>query len=90
MKFVASGFNSACFFSNLDHPGLVRLIAAHARPPGYLLFFEFYEAPNLAEKLHVEEWNPTTDEVLIIAFEIGMIQNYAPYLCFPRLMWSCK
>ncbi|CAA6673195.1 unnamed protein product [Spirodela intermedia] len=61
---------------NLDHPGLVRLIAAHARPPGYLLFFEFYEAPNLAEKLHVEEWNPTTDEVFRIACEIAKALQY--------------
>ncbi|XP_078428510.1 protein kinase family protein / protein phosphatase 2C (PP2C) family protein [Wolffia australiana] len=60
----------------LDHPGLVKLIAAHARPPSYLLFFEFYESPNLAEKLHIEEWSPTTHEALVITTEIARALKY--------------
>uniref|UniRef100_A0A0D9V1T1 Protein kinase and PP2C-like domain-containing protein n=1 Tax=Leersia perrieri TaxID=77586 RepID=A0A0D9V1T1_9ORYZ len=51
----------------LDHPGLARLIAAHARPPNYLMFFDFFEPPNLADKIHVEEWNPSVQQVFTIA-----------------------
>ena len=83
-------FHSACFSSNLDHPGLVRLIAAHARPPDYLLFFEFYESPNLAEKLHIEEWNPTTDEVLVIAIEIGRVSAYPISSFFSLKVYSIE
>lgn len=56
----------------MDHPGLAKLVAAHARPPNYLLFFEFYEKGNLAERLHVEEWSPRIDEALMIAYDLGI------------------
>ncbi|CAL5409178.1 unnamed protein product [Camellia sinensis] len=49
----------------LDHPRIATLVAAHAKPPNYMFFFK--ESLNLAEKLHVEEWNPTFDQVLTIS-----------------------
>lgn len=61
------------FDSKLDHPGLAKFVAAHAKPPNYMLFFEFYESHNLAEKLHVEEWSPSIDQVLMIAAQLGIL-----------------
>nr|CAB3473251.1 unnamed protein product [Digitaria exilis] len=55
----------------LDHPGLAKLVAAHARPPNYLMFFDFFEPPNLADKIHVEEWNPSVPQVVAIASDLG-------------------
>nr|ADN33886.1 protein kinase [Cucumis melo subsp. melo] len=55
----------------LDHPSIVKLVAANAKPPNYMFFFEYYESPNLAEKLHVEEWNPSINQVLMITLELG-------------------
>lgn len=55
----------------LDHPGLGKLIAAHARPPNYMFFLEFYELGNLAHKLHVEEWIPSIDQALAITFQLA-------------------
>lgn len=60
-----------CLCSELDHPGLARLVAAHARPPNYLMFFDFFEPPNLADKIHVEEWNPSVQQVVTIATDLG-------------------
>ncbi|KAL6615362.1 hypothetical protein ACP70R_037632 [Stipagrostis hirtigluma subsp. patula] len=60
----------------LDHPGLAKLIAAHARPPNYLLFFDFFESPNLAEKIHVEEWNPSIQQVVAIASDLAKALQY--------------
>ncbi|KAG2332328.1 hypothetical protein Bca52824_003508 [Brassica carinata] len=61
---------------NLDHPGVAKLLAAHAKPPNYMFFFEFYEAGNLAEKLHVEEWSPSVDQVLTITFQLAKALQY--------------
>lgn len=55
----------------LDHPGLATLVAAHAKPPNYMFFFEFYEQLNLAEKIHAEEWSPGIDQVLRITVGLG-------------------
>ncbi|KAK2652027.1 hypothetical protein Ddye_011883 [Dipteronia dyeriana] len=60
----------------LDHPGLAKLLAAHAKPPNYMFFFEFYESPNLAEKLHVEEWSPSINQVLMIAVLLAKALQY--------------
>lgn len=60
------------WWSNLDHPGVAKLVAAHAKPPNYMFFFEFYEAGSLAEKLHVEEWSPSVDQVLTITLQLGI------------------
>ncbi|XP_030481348.2 protein kinase and PP2C-like domain-containing protein [Cannabis sativa] len=60
----------------LDHCGLAKLIAAHAKPPNYMFFFEFYESPNLADKLHVEEWTPSIDQVLMIAIRLAKSLQY--------------
>ncbi|XP_062096983.1 protein kinase and PP2C-like domain-containing protein [Humulus lupulus] len=60
----------------LDHCGLAKLIAAHAKPPNYMFFFEFYESPNLADKLHVEEWTPSIDQVLMIAIHLAKSLQY--------------
>ncbi|XAR48316.1 Non-specific serine/threonine protein kinase [Bertholletia excelsa] len=60
----------------LDHPGIARLIAAHAKPPNYMFFFEFYESSNLSEKLHVEEWTPSIDQALAIAFHLAKSLQY--------------
>ncbi|GMP88868.1 hypothetical protein CsSME_00040695 [Camellia sinensis var. sinensis] len=51
----------------LNHPGIATLVAAHAKPKNYMSFFKFYESLNLAEKLHVEAWNPSFDKVLTIS-----------------------
>lgn len=51
---------------------MAKLVAAHAKPPNYLFFFELYEAGNLAEKLHVEEWSPSVDQVLTITLQLGI------------------
>lgn len=59
--------------SKLDHPGLAKMVAAHAKPPNYMFFFEFYDSHNLSEKLHVEEWSPSVDQVLMIAVQLGII-----------------
>ncbi|KAF2294202.1 hypothetical protein GH714_008167 [Hevea brasiliensis] len=32
---------------SLDHLGIAKLVAAHAKPPSYLFFFKFYESGNL-------------------------------------------
>nr|BAJ33673.1 unnamed protein product [Eutrema halophilum] len=61
---------------NLDHPGLAKLLAAHAKPPNYMFFFELYESGTLAEKLHVEEWSPSIDQVLMITLQLAKaLQN---------------
>eukprot|EP00268_Persea_americana_P010984 TRINITY_DN14529_c0_g1_i7.p1 TRINITY_DN14529_c0_g1~~TRINITY_DN14529_c0_g1_i7.p1 ORF type:complete len:590 (-),score=113.63 TRINITY_DN14529_c0_g1_i7:1511-3280(-) len=60
----------------LDHPGLATLIAAHARPPNYMFFFQFYERRNLAEKLHVEEWSPSVEEALAISIQLAKALQY--------------
>ncbi|KAL5546796.1 hypothetical protein UlMin_006483 [Ulmus minor] len=60
----------------LDHPGLAKFVAAHAKPPNYMFFFEFYESPNLAEKLHVEEWSPSIDQVLMISLHLAKSLQY--------------
>ncbi|XP_057972076.1 protein kinase and PP2C-like domain-containing protein isoform X2 [Malania oleifera] len=60
----------------LDHPGLATLVAAHAKPPNYMFFFRFYESRNLFEKLHVEEWNPKLDQVLMITVQLAKALQY--------------
>ncbi|CAA7028810.1 unnamed protein product [Microthlaspi erraticum] len=61
---------------NLDHPGVSKLLAAHAKPPNYMFFFEFCESGTLAEKLHVEEWSPSIDQVLIITLQLAKALQY--------------
>ncbi|XP_030463730.2 protein kinase and PP2C-like domain-containing protein [Syzygium oleosum] len=60
----------------LDHPGIATLLAAHAKPPNYMFFFKFYESPNLADKLHVEEWIPDLDHALAIAMQLAKALQY--------------
>ncbi|CAL9084901.1 unnamed protein product [Musa textilis] len=60
----------------LDHPGLAKLVAANARPPNYLFFFKHYESRSLAEKLHVEEWSPSVDQVIAIAYDLAKALQY--------------
>ncbi|CAL5409177.1 unnamed protein product [Camellia sinensis] len=58
--------------------GIATLVAAHAKPPNYMFFFK--ESLNLAEKLHVEEWNPTFDQVLTISIQLGeLLTGVVPY-----------
>ncbi|KAL2895799.1 Protein kinase and PP2C-like domain-containing protein [Bienertia sinuspersici] len=64
----------------LDHPGLEKLIAAHAKPPNYMFFFEFYELGNLAHKLHVEEWSPSMNQALAIALRLAEALQYLHHL----------
>ncbi|CAN8317747.1 unnamed protein product [Cochlearia groenlandica] len=61
---------------NLDHKGVSKLVAAHAKPPNYMFFFEFYESGTLAEKLHVEEWSPSIDQVLMIILQLAKALRY--------------
>ncbi|PKA61467.1 Protein kinase and PP2C-like domain-containing protein [Apostasia shenzhenica] len=60
----------------LDHPCLAKLVAAHARPPNYMFFFEFYEAGSLAHKLHLEEWLPSADEAIVIVYNLAKALQY--------------
>ncbi|KAF9664523.1 hypothetical protein SADUNF_Sadunf16G0027600 [Salix dunnii] len=60
----------------LDHPGIAKLVAAHAKPPNYMFFFELYESGNLSEKLHVEEWSPNMDQVFIITVQLAKALQY--------------
>nr|XP_033510686.1 protein kinase and PP2C-like domain-containing protein isoform X2 [Nicotiana tomentosiformis] len=57
----------------LDHPGIAKLLAAHAKPPNYMFFFEFYESGNLAGKLHVDEWSPSIRQALEVATRLGVL-----------------
>nr|AAB86447.1 putative protein kinase [Arabidopsis thaliana] len=61
---------------NLNHPGVAKLLAAHAKPPNYMFFFDFYESGTLAEKLHVEEWSPSIDQVLLITLHLAKALQY--------------
>ncbi|KAM7271382.1 hypothetical protein ACFE04_030596 [Oxalis oulophora] len=60
----------------LDHPGLAAFVAAHAKPPNYMFFYELYENGSLAEKLHVEEWSPNVDQILSITFQLAKALQY--------------
>lgn len=60
----------------LNHPGTAKLIAAHARPPNYMFFFQLYECGNLAEKLHVDEWSPSINQALHIAIRLAKVLQY--------------
>ncbi|XP_029122111.1 protein kinase and PP2C-like domain-containing protein isoform X2 [Elaeis guineensis] len=41
-----------------------------------MLFFQFYESRNLAEKLHVQEWSPSIYQVLTIACDLAKALQY--------------
>ncbi|KZV27374.1 hypothetical protein F511_02483 [Dorcoceras hygrometricum] len=60
----------------LDHPGIIKLVAAHARPPNYMFFLEFCEAGNLAHKLHVEEWSPSIGQAIEITLYLAKALQY--------------
>ncbi|KAF7819164.1 protein kinase and PP2C-like domain-containing protein isoform X1 [Senna tora] len=60
----------------LDHPALATLFAAHAKPPNYLFFFKLYESPNLAQKLHLEEWTPSINQALMITLQLAKGLQY--------------
>ncbi|CAL2271531.1 unnamed protein product [Prunus armeniaca] len=64
----------------LDHPGIAKLVAAHAKPPNYMYFFEFFEPPNLSEKLHMEEWSPNINQVLAVAVQLAKALQYLHHL----------
>lgn len=69
--------------SKMEHPGLTTLVAAQAKPPNYMYFLPYYESGNLADKLHLEEWTPSINQVLTMSIQIGI---YLPilqfYFCF--------
>lgn len=79
------GFQYIC--SELDQPGLAKLIAAHARPPNYLTFFQFFEPPNLANKVHVEEWSPSIQQVVTIASDLGPNLLQLPIFSRDYIFW---
>ncbi|KAI3750383.1 hypothetical protein L2E82_21018 [Cichorium intybus] len=60
----------------LNHQGIATLVAAHARPPNYMFFFELYEFGNLSQKLHVEEWNPSINQSLMITRQLANALQY--------------
>lgn len=60
----------------LNHQGIAKLVAAHARPPNYMFFFKFYEFGNLSQKLHVEEWSPAIDQSLTITRQLANALQY--------------
>ena len=69
-------------WSKLNHYGIAKLVAAHARPPNYMFFFNFYEFGNLSHKLHVEEWSPTIDQSLMITKHLGKKNTGCPLLTY--------
>ncbi|KAL7583380.1 hypothetical protein Lser_V15G42657 [Lactuca serriola] len=60
----------------LNHQGIATLVAAHARPPNYMFFFKLYEFGNLSQKLHVEEWNPSINQALMITRQLANALQY--------------
>ncbi|CAN4078033.1 unnamed protein product [Withania somnifera] len=60
----------------LDHCGIAKLVGAHAKPPNYMFFFEYYESGNLAGKLHVDEWSPSIRQALEIAAHLAKALQY--------------
>ncbi|KVH94775.1 Protein kinase, catalytic domain-containing protein [Cynara cardunculus var. scolymus] len=62
--------------NKLNHQGIAKLVAAHARPPNYMFFFKFYESGNLSQKLHVEEWSPAIDQSLMITRQLANALQY--------------
>ncbi|KAK3026326.1 hypothetical protein RJ639_041375 [Escallonia herrerae] len=60
----------------VEHPGIAVLVAAHAKPPNYMFFFELYEAGSLAQKLHAEEWTPGVDQALAISLQLAKALQY--------------
>lgn len=73
-------FSPFCVLSKLDHPGIVKLVAAHARPPNYMFFFELYEAGTLSQKLHVEECSLNIGQAMEICTRLGMCIDIATNL----------
>ncbi|EPS68638.1 hypothetical protein M569_06125 [Genlisea aurea] len=59
----------------LNHPGILKLVAAHAKPPNYMFFFELYKG-NLAHKLHVEECVLSVPQVIKIAAQLAKALQY--------------
>ncbi|XP_038718734.1 protein kinase and PP2C-like domain-containing protein isoform X2 [Tripterygium wilfordii] len=41
-----------------------------------MFFFELYESGSLADKLHLEEWNPNIDQVLTITVQLAKALQY--------------
>ncbi|CAN1243542.1 Protein kinase and PP2C-like domain-containing protein [Linum perenne] len=60
----------------LNHPGISRLVAAHAKPPNYMFFFQLFQYGSLAQKLHAEEWNPNIRQALLIAIHLSKALQY--------------
>ncbi|RZC79171.1 hypothetical protein C5167_003857 [Papaver somniferum] len=60
----------------LDDLGIATLVAAHAKPPNYMFFFQFYESGDLAGKLHVQEWIPSLKEMLHISLKLAKSLQY--------------
>ncbi|XP_026426240.1 protein kinase and PP2C-like domain-containing protein isoform X1 [Papaver somniferum] len=60
----------------LDDLGIATLIAAHAKPPNYMFFFQFYESGDLSGKLHVQEWIPSLKEMLHISLKLAKSLQY--------------
>lgn len=72
LKHMLRMFSPFCVLSKLDHPGTMKLVAAHARPPNYMFFFELYEAGTLSQKLHVEEHSLSIGQAMEITAQLGM------------------
>ncbi|XP_055818512.1 protein kinase and PP2C-like domain-containing protein isoform X2 [Solanum dulcamara] len=60
----------------LDHWGIAKLVGAHAKPPNYMFFFEYYESGNLAGKLHMDEWRPSIRQALEISARLAKALQY--------------
>ncbi|CAL2271580.1 unnamed protein product [Prunus armeniaca] len=45
-----------------------------------MYFFEFFEPPNLSEKLHMEEWSPIINQVLAVAVQLAKALQYLHHL----------
>ncbi|XP_071716518.1 protein kinase and PP2C-like domain-containing protein [Rutidosis leptorrhynchoides] len=60
----------------LNHQGIAKLVAAHARPPNYMFFFKLYELGNLSHQLHVEEWSPSISQALMIIRQLASALQY--------------
>lgn len=59
------------FLSKLEHPNIIKLVAAHAQPPDYLFLFQLYEQGNLSQALHIREWTPSWEEIAKISLQLA-------------------
>ncbi|KAI5064100.1 hypothetical protein GOP47_0020770 [Adiantum capillus-veneris] len=62
--------------SKIDHPNIIKLVAAHAQPPDYFFLFPMYEQGNLSQALHIKEWSPPWEVIAKICLQLANALGY--------------